>query len=337
MDRTPPSDRLPLLLAFLAAVLLQIPLLYWVDQQMTAGTPETRQLRRPPMTARFVPRKQKPKPPPQVEKAEGVIVSLPKPDQEMEAPEKAQHLAQHNVKTDRETRARKRSSRRTTRQSNQKVVQKSKVQNRKSKSAKPTRLPRPEDSPRHPTPTERTPLDATGTLARFDELTVKSRPRMVLPATNEATALANIQMLTGDGSAADDALLEVREEAETSVVNAREFRYWHYFQRIKDRVREHWEPQDAKKRNDPTGRIHGMKDRYCVVHVTLDSDGRVRKLKLDRPSGADYLDRSGIQAFRNADQFPNPPTGLIDDSGEVIFQFGFLFEMSDSPTLFWKR
>jgi len=330
---------MPLILAFVAAILLQVPIVYWIDHQMASIASTSERLKRPPMTARFVPkkrtRKKKVKPP--EEKLTGTIVSLPPPDAETEAPEKAKHLAQHNAKTERETRARKRTSRRSTRKSNQRVKKKSQVQSRKSKSADDTLLPKAQQSPTTPTPTERTPLDAAGTLARFDDLAVKNRPQMVLPATSEAAALANLQMLSGDGSAADDALLEVREEAETTMLNAREFRYWHYFQQIRDRVREHWEPQQAKKRHDPTGRIHGMKDRYCVVHVTLDANGRVLKLKLTRPSGARYLDRSGVQAFRDADQFPNPPAGLLDDSGTVLFQFGFLFEMSRGPTLFWKR
>ena len=123
MDRRRDPSRKPLFLAFLAATFLQIPLVYWIDHQMASHEAQREKLKRPPMTAQFVERKRtrKKKAKPPEEKVTGTVVSLPPPEVETQAPEKAKFLAQHNARTERETRARKRTSRRSTRKSNQQV------------------------------------------------------------------------------------------------------------------------------------------------------------------------------------------------------------------------
>ena len=51
-----------------------------------------------------------------------------------------------------------------------------------------------------------------------------------------------------------------------------------------------------------------------------------------RPSGLDFMDEEAKRAFREAQPFPNPPRQLLGESGQISFRFGFLFELSSTPS-----
>ena len=73
----------------------------------------------------------------------------------------------------------------------------------------------------------------------------------------------------------------------------------------------------------------GRKDRYTVLRVTLDREGAVKKVRVTRESGLDFLDQEASRAFMAASPFPNPPKGLQNSEGEVDVPFGFMFEISN--------
>ncbi|MDP6946550.1 MAG: energy transducer TonB, partial [Myxococcota bacterium] len=84
--------------------------------------------------------------------------------------------------------------------------------------------------------------------------------------------------------------------------------------------------------------VYGVKDRYTVLRVTLDEAGHLRNLLTMKDSGLDFLDAEALSAFRRAQPFPNPPKGLANELGRVVFQFGFYFEISSGKHRFqWKR
>jgi TonB family protein len=81
-----------------------------------------------------------------------------------------------------------------------------------------------------------------------------------------------------------------------------------------------------------------VKDRYTVLQVTLDKSGTLKKMITSKRSGLDFLDREARRAFKRAHPFPNPPSALVAEGGEVRFQFGFYFELSSGKHRFrWKR
>jgi hypothetical protein len=53
-------------------------------------------------------------------------------------------------------------------------------------------------------------------------------------------------------------------------LNTREWKYSSFFNRIKQYVGMHWDPNTVVRTRDPTGEIFLYKDRYTVVAVTLD-------------------------------------------------------------------
>lgn len=133
------------------------------------------------------------------------------------------------------------------------------------------------------------------------------------------------------GAAANDHL-DVDQGAGT-YLNTREWKYAGFFNRVKQSVSQHWRPGDQLRLRDPTGQMYGSRDRYTLLTVTLDANGRLRDAFVEKSSGLDFLDVEAMKAFERATPFPNPPPGLVTADGTVRFQFGFMLELSGRPDL----
>ena len=119
-------------------------------------------------------------------------------------------------------------------------------------------------------------------------------------------------------------------QGDRTQLNSIENLYWSYWDRLKTQVRPHWRPVRAYRQRDPTGRVYGVEDRYTVLRVTLNGDGSLRHVFLERSSDLDFLDREAIRAVQHAEPFSNVPEGLKDDRGLLSFRFGFFFEVGST-------
>ena len=163
--------------------------------------------------------------------------------------------------------------------------------------------------------------------------------KLLLPTIDGSGRVAgrNVRGLTG-GDVSDDAMVGVQDEGEGTLVNSRSFKYWDFFQRVKERVRSEWSPAEVFRSRDPYGKVYGTKDRLTVLGIQLDADGKVVRLEVIRESGLPFLDEEAKRAFREAGPFVNAPHGLADDKGRIAFNFGFLLELSSSRTrMFWDK
>jgi TonB family protein len=143
-------------------------------------------------------------------------------------------------------------------------------------------------------------------------------------------SLEHLDMVTG--APANDYIKDVPKGEET-LLNSKEFRYATFFNRVKRGVSDHWNPGEVYLRHDPYGNIYGVKDRYTVLNVVLDSDGDLSDVTVARSSGVGFLDDEAVHAFQLASPFPNPPQGLLENDGLIRFQFGFFFEIGDRPKI----
>ena len=135
------------------------------------------------------------------------------------------------------------------------------------------------------------------------------------------------QIARAIGGGTQDHLKDIDDGDETSL-NSKKWKFASFFNRIKAQVREHWRPAEVYRRRDPTGSIYGSKDRYTLLRVQLKPDGSLANVALETPSGVEFLDDEAIEAFKEAQPFPNPPTQLVDGgSGMIDFKFGFYFEI----------
>jgi TonB family protein len=138
------------------------------------------------------------------------------------------------------------------------------------------------------------------------------------------------------GSGTQDHLKDV-DEGEETALNAKRWKFATFFNRVKEQVRDRWKPVEEYQRRDPTGAIYGAQDRLTQVHVQLRPDGSLAKVSLAQTCGVDFLDDTAIEAFKEAQPFPNPPRQLVQASGLIDFDFGFFLEISGSPRVRFLR
>ncbi|MBE7452619.1 MAG: energy transducer TonB [Kofleriaceae bacterium] len=151
---------------------------------------------------------------------------------------------------------------------------------------------------------------------------------LVLRASEEV-----LERVAGGGSV--DHLDDVDEGDETAL-NTRQWVFASFFNRMKRRVHQTWDPVSVWRRHDPTGQVYGFKTRVTRVRVTLGPGGELKQIIVAQPSGVDLLDDEAVRAFRAAQPFPNPPAGLVDASGQITFEFGFHLQVGGGRKAEWK-
>jgi len=134
------------------------------------------------------------------------------------------------------------------------------------------------------------------------------------------------------GAAPNDHLRDV-DEGDGTLLNSREWKYASFFNRVKQSVGMHWNPNETLRRRDPTGSMFTGKDRHTMLEITLDEKGRVTNIEVEKSSGLDFLDMEAVSSFQRAQPFPNPPPGLLSDDSKVRFSFGFFLEMGGGPRM----
>ena len=238
--------------------------------------------------------------PDEVKELEGQVVDLEPPEQE-EIPKESRYLSQFNTRVDKEQKA------------------------RPSPGARKQRKPRPKvaERPTRPSPEE----PAERTVNKKSILFKRPGPRPLRPSSSAAEmADASMQLANADVFVSDDALLDVTNTGDRTLLNSRRFRYWDFFHRVRERVREHWRPNDAYRRRDPTWSVYQRQNRLTVLRVVLDDEGRITTLSKSRKSGLEFLDDEAVRAFAASGPFENPPKGLADDTGRIVFTFGFYLD-----------
>jgi len=143
------------------------------------------------------------------------------------------------------------------------------------------------------------------------------------------------QLARAIGGGTQDALRDVDDGDETAL-NSKRWRFASFFNRVKRQVAEHWHPDEVYRQRDPTGAVYGRRNRYTELRIQLKPDGRLSKVALASPSGLEFLDDEAMEAFKEAEPFPNPPRQLVEN-GVISFGFGFLFDLNGPPQMRWFR
>jgi TonB family protein len=125
-----------------------------------------------------------------------------------------------------------------------------------------------------------------------------------------------------------DDLRELDEDT-LARLDTREHHYASFFNRLRSRVLQYWDPQAAHDAVDPHHSRFGTKPRTTTLWIQLDATGAITKLAVARDSGTDHLDEEAIRAVNAAGPFPNPPDGLIDATGHIDFLVGFTYDLSE--------
>lgn len=144
----------------------------------------------------------------------------------------------------------------------------------------------------------------------------------------------------GDGqadAATDDVLKGVRE-GEGTVLSTREFRFYSYYHRIKELLRQYWKPNVERQitRIWNKGKNINSDELTTRVLVLLDSKGTIQKISKVSGSGFTELDEAAVEAFQRAAPFPNPPSGIVDPDGFVRIRWDFILQTDAGPAIQWR-
>jgi len=152
-------------------------------------------------------------------------------------------------------------------------------------------------------------------------------------------SLKDLSVGTGEGplSASDDYLPHV-EAGERTILSTREFRYFSYYNRIKDLLRQFWKPSIEREVAKLWGKGQMLKENELTtrVLVLLDKQGQIQKISKVGVSGISEIDEAAVQAFYQAAPFPNPPAGLIDTDGFVRINWDFILQTATAPRIQYR-
>lgn len=127
----------------------------------------------------------------------------------------------------------------------------------------------------------------------------------------------------GKGVSATDDFIQGVEIGPMTIINSQEFKYFSYYERIKEKVVENWRPliRKAIKKVKDAPKTYGeltIGYKTTKLEITLNSKGDILKIEIKESSGIPAFDKSGEQAFRKAAPFSQPPKELIKDEIFII-------------------
>ncbi|MBX7230590.1 MAG: energy transducer TonB [Bdellovibrionales bacterium] len=213
---------------------------------------------------------------------------------------------------------------------NQKILQ----QTRSAQAGKFNNNPQSESSTQHQRkvkPTKR--IQKNDSLAEINEKSLSPKFSDIKPQFNPAAHLGTSQpspTQNQETSATDDYLKDLSLGPQT-LLSTREYIYYSYYNRIKEKIKLHWETQVKEKisivfRHGRT--IASNKDHITQVVIVLNKEGRLIRVEILSPSGVQDLDQAAIDAFQSAEPFPNPPKGLVEKDGLIRIRWDFVLEAS---------
>jgi protein TonB len=174
-----------------------------------------------------------------------------------------------------------------------------------------------------------------------EKMTAKASPAPLqslgLPMLPTAKQMDEIAKLREKGEDRSDRLAQGEQapkdyvqglkEGETTALNTREFMFFGYYQRIRERLDRAWVPI-LRKQIDTLYRrgryLASEMDYSTKVLVVMNGGGEIIKVQVMTESGAQDLDDAAIKAFNMAGPFPNPPKGIADHNGEIRIPWEFI-------------
>jgi TonB family protein len=134
-------------------------------------------------------------------------------------------------------------------------------------------------------------------------------------------------LVTPQGAMGGGEYIKGLKEGEFSALNTREFVFYSYFQRIRERLDRAWVPilRAHLTKMYKSGRtLASDMDHHTKILVHLTTDGEITRVQVISESGTRDLDDAAVKAFNKAGPFPNPPKGLIGTAKEIKIPWEFI-------------
>lgn len=133
----------------------------------------------------------------------------------------------------------------------------------------------------------------------------------------------------GGMQSANNDYLEDVEKGNRTLLNTREFIYYGYYHRIRQKLEQSWnsELRSVLLSYYRQGRKLTSESKYVTrLVVVLNKDGKITTIQVLDNSGAEELDDAAIEAFNRAGPFPNPPQGLVEKDGKIKIRWDFILQ-----------
>lgn len=151
----------------------------------------------------------------------------------------------------------------------------------------------------------------------------KQEEGMGLPALGANNAP---QIRRAIGASSSEYIPGVQEGAFTAL-NTDQFTYYTFFERLKDQVGNRWTPMVrnyVSQRTQKDLEILSRQNRTTQVEIVINPQGDIVNALVSRSSGDKSLDAMGIEAFKIAAPFINPPKGMIEADGLIHIYFAWI-------------
>jgi len=120
-----------------------------------------------------------------------------------------------------------------------------------------------------------------------------------------------------------------RPEAMDDAMDEAKYRVFaSYFDHVKRKVFDAWQPAQVWRLVDPTGNIYGHANRVTEVGVCLARDGKLVGVLVTLSSSVPELDNEALRAFSAAAPFAAVPAAIVDGLGRTTFTFTFDFQLA---------
>ncbi len=229
----------------------------------------------------------------------GQIVELPPPEEE-EVPTEADYLAAADVKVEEETRTERYAI-------NPEILAPEFSEEQEAQAEDVVDLNMTKRSTGATVGNRRFDPSVNGSLASVPSpwrVTNRPGPADPIPAASLRARLS--------GAPQNDKLDE--KVGDRVALNARRYPYEAYMRRIRRQI-NFWYEQ--RLNNLPSGLRLSKLTYITGVEVVLDDGGSVVSIRVVEESGSVPIDQALVTAFELAQPFENPPSGLIDENGEV--------------------
>lgn len=293
--------RLPstVLAALLAALLLHVLAVALLGPLM----PEPPERGRIPPTRLVVLQPEQPEaeeqPEPEEPVLDGQLVDLPKPNEE-QRPEDAEYLAEHDITVEEEMRSPRF-------EINPEVLSNQWSREQKMQQEDLMDLNADKPSTGAKVGNDRFDPDRDGNLSALPspwDATNKDGLEDPVPSSHTSSAQS--------GAPNNDLVDE--QDGDQLALNAREYLYAAYLQRIRRLVNFYW---NQNLENLPSSTVLAKSSYTTGVEVVLDGHGGLEVIEVTAKAGVVELDDCVVRAFHLAGPFPNPPEGLVSPDGRV--------------------
>lgn len=119
------------------------------------------------------------------------------------------------------------------------------------------------------------------------------------------------------------------KEGDSTLLNTKEFIFYGYFQRIRERLDYAWNNslKEHLLKHYRAGRQLASEIDYTTrLLVMLNRVGEIVRVLVLEESGTRTLDDAAVKAFNQAGPFPNPPKGMVDQSGTITVRWDFILK-----------